>query len=376
MKPRTKTEKEVFALSQKLVPRTSRLERTLQRYKKEKSARYYHIIAEKHREYQVFRYFRIDVHKRKPTTCQEMQQIWYGKGKEIVISRRRTQYAIDSFATYSDMEIRRLGFRYAYSNPSDIGIWTMDIVSLRPEWSRKDLNQIGRLSQISEIQRARALSPYMDTLYNQHHDIFCKLLNSIGGRDMYDCQKEIKVALRHHYTFPKPSIWRDTISLAQQLNIETRNPYYCAPEDVTALHDQLLRRRTKMREKEEIERKIREMKKYENKYYKHIKPFLDLLISNGELVIVPLSSVREIKAEGDMMHHCVFQCEYYKKTDVLLMSAQIDGKHLETIEFSLKEMKILQCRGLQNKYTEHHEEILELLNSNKEQIASRMRKAA
>lgn len=376
MKPRTIIEKEVFALSQKLVPRTSRLERTLQRYAKEKSARYYHIIAEKHREYQVFRYFRIEVHKCKPTTCREMQQIWYGKGKEVVISRRRTQYAIDSFAPYSDMEIRRIGFRYAYTNPSDIGIWTMDIVSLRPEWNRKDLHQIGRISQISEIQKARTLSPYMETLYNQHHGIFCKLINTIGGRAMHDCQNEIKVALRHHYTFPKPSIWRDTIGLARRLHIETRNPYYCAPGDVSALHDQLLRRRQKMNEKEKMKRIEKEINRYESKYYKHIKPFLDLLISNGTLTIVPLSSVREIKTEGDMMHHCVFECEYYKKTDVLLMSAQIDGKHLETIEFSLKEMKILQCRGLQNRYTEHHEEILELLNSNKEHIASRMLKAA
>ena len=376
MKPRTQIEREVFALSQKLVPRTSRLKRTLQRYTKEKSARYYHIIAEKHREYQVFRYFRIEVHKRKPTTCQEMQQIWYGKGKETVIARRRTQYAIDSFSPYSDMEIRRLGFRYAYTNPSDIGIWTMDIVSLRPEWNRKDLTQIGRLSQISSIQKTRALSPYMDTLYNQHHDVFCKLLNSIGGFEMNECQKEIKIALRHHYTFPKPSIWRDTISLAQQLHIETRNPYYCAPKDVTALHDQLLRRRIKMREKEEMERKMREIKKYENKYYKHIKPFLELMLKSANVVIVPLASVKEVYDEGKMMHHCVYECEYWRKADTLLLSAQVNGKHIETIEFNLKSFKVEQSRGLQNRNTEYHEEILQLMDNGKNEIKSLMRKAA
>ena len=94
-----------------------------------------------------------------------------------------------------------------------------------------------------------------------------------------------------------------------------------------------------------------------------------MLISNGTIDILPLKTVREVYDEGDMMHHCVYACGYYKLPDVLLMSAQINGKHLETIEFNVESMSIVQCRGLQNRCTEYHQEIIDLLNDNREQIA-------
>ena len=375
MKPRTKIEREVYALSLKLVPRTSRINKILQRYQKEKCRTYYHVIAERHRDYQVFRFFRVEVHKRKPTMCIEVQQLWYGKGKEIVVARRRTQYAVESFSLLSDLEIRHFGYRYYGTRPSDLGIWTMDIVSLRPEWSRKDLNQVGRISDVQDFSTVRTLSPYMETLYNQHHDIFCKLALNLSRSDMGRLQNEIKVAVRHGYKFPKVILWEDTIELAKRLGIETRNPYYCAPKDVEKLHDQLLKKVRRNEEKEKKKTVEQKIKDCEKAYYKHIKPFLDLLISNGTIDIMPLKTVREVYDEGDMMHHCVYACGYYKLPDVLLMSAQINGKHLETIEFNVESMSIVQCRGLQNRYTEYHQEIIDLLNDNREQIA-RLRKTA
>ena len=376
MIPRTKLEREVFALSQKLVPRTSRIEKTLKRYTKEKCANYYHVIAEKHGDFQVFRYFRIENHKRKPTQYWEAQQLWYGKGKEIVIARRRTQYAIDSFAPSSDLEIRRFGYRYYGTRPEDIGIWTMDVVSVRPEWERKDLRQVGRISHLKDISTAKRLSPYMETLYNQHHDLFCRLAISLGWQDLRDRQGEIKVALRHGYKFEKPTLWSDTITLAKNLGIETRNPYYCAPKDTKALHDQLLKKQQRLRKMQEKKRKEEEAKLFEKKYRNHVKPFLDLLLKGKNVEIMPLLSVNDVKEEGDIMHHCVFACGYYKKTNVLLLTAQVNGKHVETIEFDLKRFVVLQSRGLQNKQTEYHEEILALMQANAKNIEKLTRKAA
>ena len=40
----------------------------------------------------------------------------------------------------------------------------------------------------------------------------------------------------------------------------------------------------------------------------------------------------------------------------LIFSARIAEQRVETVEFSLEQMKVVQCHGLQNKDTEHHAE--------------------
>lgn len=85
-----------------------------------------------------------------------------------------------------------------------------------------------------------------------------------------------------------------------------------------------------------------------------------------------LESVQEYLEEGVSMHHCVFSNEYYLKEDTLILSATIEGKRIEMIEVSLETMKGIQCRGLQNKNTEYHDCIIDLVNRNIHQIQSRV----
>ena len=128
--------------------------------------------------------------------------------------------------------------------------------------------------------------------------------------------------------------------------------------------------------KEEAAKEIEKLAEFEGAYYKHIKPYIDILLKGANVVIVPLKSVKEVYFEGKMMHHCVYECKYWQKKDTLLLSAQVDGKHVETIEFNLKELKVMQSRGLQNKPSQYHEEILSLIQQGKKEIKSLMRKAA
>ena len=50
----------------------------------------------------------------------------------------------------------------------------------------------------------------------------------------------------------------------------------------------------------------------------------------------------------------------------------VDGKRIETVEISLKTLKVVQSRGVCNKNTEHHDRIVKLVNKNIKQIRSRM----
>lgn len=48
----------------------------------------------------------------------------------------------------------------------------------------------------------------------------------------------------------------------------------------------------------------------------------------------------------------------------MILSATIEGKRIETIEVSLKTLKVVQSRGVCNKNTEYHEQIINLVNQN------------
>ena len=65
------------------------------------------------------------------------------------------------------------------------------------------------------------------------------------------------------------------------------------------------------------------------------------------------------------MRHCVYENGYYKKDDSLILSARDhDGNRIETVEVSLKTYDVVQSRGVCNKNTEWHNEIVNLVRSN------------
>ena len=104
--------------------------------------------------------------------------------------------------------------------------------------------------------------------------------------------------------------------------------------------------------------------------------FFGIRFTDGTIQVHVLESVREYLEEGVSMHHCVFSNEYYLKEDSLILSATIEGKRIETIEVSLKTLKVVQSRGVCNKNTEYHEQIVNLVNANSRLIRQRMKATA
>ena len=76
------------------------------------------------------------------------------------------------------------------------------------------------------------------------------------------------------------------------------------------------------------------------------------------------------------MHHCVFDNAYYLKENSLILSATIEGRRIETIEVNLDTLKVVQSRGVCNKNTEYHDQIVSLVNANCKLIRQRMRATA
>ena len=184
---------------------------------------------------------------------------------------------------------------------------------------------------------------------------------------------------RNGYLIKDASIWYDYMDLLSYFQLDTHNAHYVCPKNLKEAHDELQKRKEKIeaklrRERERIARMKREEKirKDITRFLHKIKPFLGIKIKGNGITIRPLESVTQYYQEWRAMHHCVYTKAYYTKDDTLVLSAQKDGKRLETIEVSLKTFSIIQSRGACNYDSEYHSQIVDLMKKNMNLIRQRM----
>ncbi len=185
-----------------------------------------------------------------------------------------------------------------------------------------------------------------------------------------DYWQSIRICLRNGYKVHDATIWRDYIDALKYLGKDIRNMKYVCPQNLYYEHDKACK---KVIEKE-LEKEIREnTPKFLSKeqcYLLSKGRFFGLSFSDGLIRVKVIESVKEMILEGKAMHHCVGN--YYTREDSLILSATINGKRIETVEVSLSQMKVLQCRGVCNSNTEYHDRIISLVENNAELIRKRM----
>ncbi|MBK3516687.1 PcfJ domain-containing protein [Carboxylicivirga marina] len=199
------------------------------------------------------------------------------------------------------------------------------------------------------------------------------------GRDVGYYWKSINICNRNNYIVKDASMWFDYLDLLTYFGKDVRNPKFICPPNLRREHDILMNKKNRILEErrrvEDEKQKYREYLKnlkHQEEYKKEKAPFFSIKFKDNELSIMPLKSIDEFKREADVLHHCVFTNEYFTKKESLIMSAQIKGEPVETIEVSLKEFKVVQSRGKHNRASEHHDRILSLVRNNMEQIANVM----
>ena len=185
----------------------------------------------------------------------------------------------------------------------------------------------------------------------------------------------IKICLRNKYRIKDASMWFDYMELLERYHKDLRNAHYVCPKNLKKAHDFYVEKKKRDDEKERRERdmqRLLELKEAAQKYIEEKSRFFDLELSDGKIIVVPLKNIEEFKQEGDIMHHCVFTNEYFKKKDALILSARIGKKHIETIEINLKTLNIVQSRGVCNTNTEYHDRIIGLVKKNINLIRQRL----
>ncbi len=196
--------------------------------------------------------------------------------------------------------------------------------------------------------------------------LFKRLLDMGLQRNIDNYWASIRICIRNGYKIKDATLWCDYIDFLCFFGKDLHNAKYVCPANLKAEHDRYMLKKAKADAQQEIEKQLEK----EAEYREAKEKFFGLVFSDGLINIRVLESVAEIVLEGKMMHHCVGG--YHSKTDSLILSACIDGNRIETIEISISGLRIIQSRGVCNKNTKYHNQILDLVNRNIPLIEQRL----
>ena len=303
------------------------------------------------------------------SSVMEIGQYWWDeRGRQSIVAVQRTMgHYIDSFAYYSPMAIRRdnEAYRFVARCPLCPKVKLSD--TLKRNGFEGKCYGIAPTSLIPALLTDSRAETLMKAGRTEHLRYFLSRARTI---DEY--WPAYKITLRRGYDITDIALWCDYIDMLIRLERDIHNAHYVCPEDLQQAHDEVHRKLRARQEREQEEHKRQKAQEDEARFPKLKAPFFGVAFTDGTIQIRVLESVQEYIEEGQALHHCVFTDEYHLKEKSLILSARIEGKRVETIEVSLETMQVIQCRGLQNKNTEYHERIIELVHQNMKQIQSRV----
>ena len=242
---------------------------------------------------------------------------------------------------------------------------------LIPELKRAGYNSQYENINPFDIFRTLLLDSRAETLLKAGQ---AKVLRYFAGNNFHkinDYWASIKICIRNSYHINKVHNWRDYIDLLRFFGKDLHNAKYVCPTDLNAEHDRYVKKKREWQERERREEKKKKALEDETQFKEMKSRFFGIQFTDGVIQIRMLESVEEIMQEGDILHHCVFVNNYHLRPDSLILSACIGDKRIETIEFSLSKMQVVQCRGVHNQNSEYHDRIIELVKKNKRLIQRR-----
>lgn len=340
-----------------------RLEPIETRTRKMRDYDYYGIVA-RCQEYQVIRIFMVHVdisvgEKAQYSTYEVIQQWIDAKGTCTYMAILRGMgYYLDKWSYGSRLEIRNRNQYGAYDpNPT-----LYPYMSVIPEIKRNGFN--GNFHGIAPN------SFFCAILSNNKIESLLKMgqtelfREAVRSASVLEYWQSMLVCQRHGYIVNDGENWHDMMCLLIRIGKDTHSPKYIMPTDIKAAHDHWLRKVQFVEKKEKLWRELKEAVQKEAAFREMKGRFFGLAVTDNEITIRVLESVREHIIEGTELHHCVGQCNYAMRSNSLILSATVNGERMETIEINLDTMTIQQCRGLQNQPSEYHDRIVNLMKRN------------
>ncbi|MDR3058095.1 MAG: PcfJ domain-containing protein [Prevotella sp.] len=338
---------------------------------------YYMTVIDAHKGYQVLRTimlsYKTKVGKLPEYSYSEVMQRWIAPdGKYCTLARLRqtmgTMYC-DSWIFHTPLELRSESANNKYYlNVYDI-IGTGEIYPKQkriPELKRTGIKKRLFRQKPFDLYRILLADSRMETLLKTKQTKLFELFLNDKSRKIDNYWASIRICIRNGYKIKDAISWCDYIGLLHFFGKDLHNAKYVCPTDLKAEHDRYVIKKAKADALLEIEKQLAKEEDYRQAKAK----FFGLMFSDGLINVRVLESVAEIITEGKMMHHCVGS--YHSKPDSLILSACIDGKRIETIEISISQLKVIQSRGVCNKNTKYHKQIIALVENNIPLIEQRL----
>lgn len=293
---------------------------------------------------------------------EEVCRLWLNaKGQSAVTSKARNMGIYrDCFKWDSKIALRGMNdVHLVLANA-----WVYPRYKVIPELKRNGLNTILPDCHPFELMKALLTDARFETLMKAgNHKAVSYFLDNKSMLD--DCWNSHKIAMRYGYKIEDYGLWCDLIRLLKKARRDIRNAKYVCPNNLNIAHDLWLNKVSTAEEKRRRAEKLERAKKNEEEFIKTKSCYFGIIIKDKEIEVSVLDSIEAYKAEGDAMHHCVFQCNYFDRVDSIVLSAHDrEGNRIETVEYSLTEHKVIQSRGVCNSNTDYHDRIINLVNAN------------
>lgn len=334
-------------------------------------------------EFQVHRIFEMNKHMKKKQAANysvvEVAQHWVGtNGKKKTLSMTSNgSYYGSGFNYASGLEVRSSsGTSWASYSMRPV----VDDINTKYDYPKKRIHPVLKRNGFKggfygiiphELFSHLFANNFSETLFKLKQFAFLKLyINKI--RSTKDHQEHLmtamKTCIKNNYIVKEVGIWEDLIILQVHFNRDLKNPKYVCPPDLHKEHDRLVEKKRNIQRKKDYALLKTQMIANNKVYKREKKKFFGLCFESGHLKIEVLPNVEAFLEEEYAHRHCVFQNKYFLKPNSLVFCATYKGIRQETVEVTLNRLSLYQSRGLKNKYTIHHKNIIELVNSNLHKI--------
>ena len=328
-------------------------------------------------KYQVVRMFLMIVEMRKGMKANpaylEIGSYWIDpKGKTTVIGLQRTLGPyIDSFAFGSPLEIRR--DNEAFQRISDE--WVYPRIRVTDTIKRNGFK--GSCHHIHPVTLFQELltNPKAETLMKANE---IELLRYLCARptckaDIDTYWNTIKIANRNGYKVKDSQMWMDYIKMLERCGKDIQSPKYICPANLQEAHDEYVEKANRLRRKEQQEKDRQQAIEDKAKFEELKSRYFGLAMTDGGIEIHSIDSIDDYYKIGEKNHICCGTAKYFLKEKTLTLTAYIGNKQIATIEISLDDFHIIQCRAFANGICEYREQIACIINANKKMIAERKR---
>ncbi len=345
---------------------------TKERVIKQKS---YFVVITTKEEYQVVRMWMLLSEMRKGAKAKpaylEIGQYWINpQGRKTVIGLQRTLggYYFDTFSFCSPFEIRR--DNEAFWRIADE--WVYPRIKVTDTIKRNGFK--GSCHHIHPVSLFQQLlsNPKAETLMKSNEiELLRYLCHHPEDVDKY--WNTIKIAKRNGYKFKDVGMWFDYIKMLEQMGRDINSPTLIAPKDLKTAHDIYVAKVNRQRIKEQREKERQQAIKDKAKFEELKSRYFGMAMTDGEIEIHSIDTIDDYYKIGESQSICCGTAKYFLKESTLTLTAYIGNKQIATIEISLDDYHIIQCRAFANGICEYTEQIAGIINANKKMIAERKR---